>query len=77
MLSQHGIIKCLLSRIMYGTIERLSEVPWSENTDVTLLKIDDDNNIELVFYNDHSHLPEELLPSGSRINSYINVNSEE
>ena len=72
-----GIIKCLLSRILYGTIERLSEVPWSENTDVTLLRIDDDNNIELVFYNDHSHLTEELLPSSSRINSYINVKSEE
>lgn len=71
-----GVIKCLLARLLFGTIERLVEVPWCENTDVSLIEVDDDFNMTVKYYNDHSHLEEEMLPINSRINSYINVKGE-
>ena len=71
--SHGGVIKCLLARLLFGTIEKLTEVPWSENTDVSLLHVDDDGNITVEYCNDHSHLSDELLPPGSRITSYIEV----
>ena len=51
-----GIIRCLMCHIIYNDITRLKEVPIPINTSVSLLEIDDKNNIEIKFYNDYSHL---------------------
>ncbi len=67
-----GVTRCLLCRLLKGNIEELKNIPWSENTAVSLLEIDDNFNINVVFYNDASHLPAELIPARSRIVSYMN-----
>ncbi len=62
-----GVLRCLNCRLLYGDIERLKDTPWCENTAVTLLEFDDDFNINVCFYNDNSHLPEEYINRKSRI----------
>ncbi|MBO4693742.1 MAG: histidine phosphatase family protein [Clostridia bacterium] len=62
-----GVTRCLMCRLMYGSIDRLKDVEWCENTAVSLIRFDDDLNAQLVYMNDHSHIPEELLPKRSRI----------
>ena len=59
--SHGGVIRCLLCRLLYKDITKLKEVPWSENTAVTLIEADDANNITVKFFNDFSHLPKELI----------------
>lgn len=59
--SHGGVIRCLLCRLLYNDITKLKEVPWSENTAVTLIESDDDNTIRVKFFNDFSHLPKELI----------------
>lgn len=65
--SHGGILRCLTCRILYNDITRLKDVPWHENTAVTLLKIDDDNKIGVEFFNDYSHVPPEYMPKRNRI----------
>lgn len=62
-----GAIRCLNCRLNYGTVERLKDVPWCENTGITLIDFDDDLTPRVKFTNDTSHLPEELLPKHSRM----------
>ncbi len=70
-ISAHGgVIRCLMCRIMHGDIKHLKDVPWSDNTAISLIELDDDFNMTLKFYNDASHLPEELNPKRSRIGGY-------
>lgn len=69
--SHGGIIRCLMCRLMFNDIERLSEVPWSENTAVTLLRADENMNFEIVFYNDHSHVPDIYMPKRNRIVDFV------
>ena len=59
-----------------GDITKLSEMPWSENTAVTLIRFDGELNPEVVFYNDTSHLPEELIPKRSRLSSFMSKNKD-
>lgn len=66
-----GVTRCLLCRLLKGDIEQLKEIPWSDNTAVALLEIDDNFNVNIAFYNDASHLPEQLLPTRNRIVSYM------
>ena len=66
-----GVMRCLHCRLLLGDINRLSEMGWSDNTAVTLLRFDKDNKVEVVFYNDSSHLPEELIPKRSRLSSFM------
>lgn len=66
-----GVMRCLHCRLLLGDINRLSEMGWSDNTAVTLLRFDQDNKVEVVFYNDSSHLPEELIPKRSRLSSFM------
>lgn len=66
-----GVTRCLLCRLLKGDIKKLSEMPWSENTAVSLIRFDNDLNPEVVFYNDVSHLPEELIPKRSRLSSFM------
>lgn len=62
-----GVLRCLMCRVLYSDITRLKDVPWCENTAVTLLKIDDSNKIGVEFFNDYSHVPPEYMPKRSRI----------
>ena len=58
-----GLMRLLHCRLFYHDIERLVEVPWSENTAVTLVEFDNALTPTVIFYNDVSHLPEELRSS--------------
>lgn len=60
--SHGGLTRCLTCRLLTNDINRLKEIPWSDNTAVMLLEADDNMNIKLVYYNDVSHLPKELIP---------------
>lgn len=63
-----GVMRCLHCRLLYGDITHLAEMPWSDNTAVTLLRFHDREALpEVVFCNDSSHLPPELNPKRSRI----------
>ena len=62
-----GVLRCLMCRVLYYDITRLKDVPWCENTAVTLLKIDDNDRISVEFFNDYSHVPLEYMPKRSRI----------
>ncbi len=71
-IASHGaVIRCLLCAVTEGSIERLNNVAWCDNTSVTKLVFDDDMNAAAQYINDVSHLPQEYLPVGSRIASYI------
>ena len=69
--SHGGVIRCLLCRLLYGDISHLAEMGWSDNTAVTLLRFGGEEKPEVVFYNDASHLPPELIPKRSRLSSFI------
>ena len=71
-----GVTRCLLCRLLKGDITKLREMPWSENTAVTLIRFDGELNPEVVFYNDTSHLPEELIPKRSRLSSFMGGNTK-
>ncbi len=62
-----GVTRCLLCRIMFNNITELKNTPWAENTAITLLSIDENDNIKLEFYSSTEHLPEEYLPKQSRL----------
>ena len=65
--SHGGVLRCLTCRVLYNDIARLKDVPWHENTAVTLIKIDDNDNIGIEFFNDYSHVPREYMPKRNRI----------
>lgn len=62
-----GVIRCLNCRLLFGTIDRLKNMEWCENTGVTLLEFDDDMNVIIKYMNDRSHVPDELLPKRNRM----------
>ena len=66
-----GVTRCLLCRILKGDISKLKEMPWSENTAVTLLEFDNALNPSVVYCNDVSHLPKEYLPVRNRLSSFM------
>lgn len=60
--STHGaIVRCLLCRFLKNDISKISEIPWSENTAVSLIEFDDNLKPNVIFYNDISHLPKGLF----------------
>ena len=65
-----GVIRCLACRLLYGTIDRLKDTAWCENTAVSLAIIDR-NGAALEYMNDYSHLPGEYLPLHSRFAEVI------
>lgn len=66
-----GIVRCLNCRLLKNDIHELKNIPWSENTAVTLLEFDDDMNVELKYYNDTSHVPTEYINKKTRIASFL------
>ncbi len=65
--SHGGVLRCLLCRLLYNDINKLSSVGWSDNTAVTLLRFDDDFNSTIVYHSDFSHLTDDLLSNNSRL----------
>ncbi|MBO4468009.1 MAG: histidine phosphatase family protein [Clostridia bacterium] len=70
-----GIIRCLMTRFVYGTIERLGEMPWAENTAVSLLTYEN-GEFTVEYRNDTTHLPEEYLPVRNRLSSFMSKDEE-
>ncbi len=68
-----GVTRCLLCNILYGSIDELKNTPRPENTAISLIVVDDNNNMSLEFYNDTSHLPEEYLPKRNRFPTFMKV----
>lgn len=67
-----GVTRCLLCRLFYGDINRLKDTGWVENTAVTLLRFDEAKPLpEVVFFNDYSHLPDQLVPKRSRLSAFM------
>jgi probable phosphoglycerate mutase len=66
-----GVIRCLICRLLYNDITKLKEIPWSENTAVALIEAEDYENIKVKFFNDFSHLPQELFSnSADRLSNF-------
>lgn len=61
-----GLLRCLHCALLHDDIEKLKEVAWSLNTAVTLLSCENDQ-INIEYLGDASHVPEKLLPKSSRI----------
>lgn len=55
-----GVIRCLMCRLLKGDIKSLSTIPISTNTAISLIEFNDELNPKLVFFNDDSHLTEDL-----------------
>ncbi len=69
--ASHGAaIRTLICKILFDDVERLNEVPWSENTAVTKI-IMDAGKAKIEFMNDVSHLPEGYLPQNSRMDTMM------
>lgn len=65
--SHGGVLRCLLSRLLYNDIKGLNKVGWSDNTAVSLIRFDDAFNPTVVYHYDYSHLTEDLLSANSRL----------
>ena len=71
LISSHGAaIRNLLCHALFDTIDRLNEVPWSNNTAVSLL-VFDEKGVKVEFINDSSHVPDRYMPRRNRITSAI------
>lgn len=66
-----GVMRCLHCRLSFGDIKELKNMAWSDNTAVTLIEFDDDFKPNIIFINDASHLPEELIPKRNRLASFM------
>lgn len=74
LIASHGAaIRCLICRLLFGSIERLAETPWSLNTAVSLITYSD-GIYKIEFANDASHLPKEYNRNKLRI---LSVKNEE
>ena len=66
-----GVMRCLHCRLTLGNIKELKNMAWSDNTAVTLIEFDDNLKPNIIFVNDSSHLPEELIPKRNRLASFM------
>ncbi len=64
-----GVTRCLLCRVLYGDISYLTKTEWSDNTSLALIRFNGKELPQVVFYNDSSHLPSELLPSQNKLST--------
>ena len=71
-----GVMRCLHCRLLHGSIDQLVNTPWTGNTAVSLLEMDDSLKPNLVFYNDVSHLPENLQNKKSKIDNFLKENKQ-
>ncbi len=67
-LSTHGgVIRCLLSRLLFNDINRINELNFSGNTAITLVEVDDDLSYTVKFYNNTDHLSDDLINQNALI----------
>lgn len=59
--SHGGVIRCLNCRLIKNDITKMREVPFGYNTAVTLIEFDDKLNYKVVFFDDASHITEDLM----------------
>ena len=58
----HGaVIRCLMSRLLFGDIVKLKDVPISSNTAVSLIEFDENMNFKVIYNNDAGHLPDDMI----------------
>ena len=65
-----GVIRCLMARLCLGSITKLNDVPWAENTAVALLSYEN-GELTVDYKNDTTHLPEEYLPVRNRLATFM------
>jgi probable phosphoglycerate mutase len=62
LVASHGaVLKTLLCHLIYDDVERLSEVPWLDNTAVSLVTVDEEG-ARLEYLGNTDHLPENFKP---------------
>lgn len=60
-ISHSCTINCTLTRLLGQPISYYGQVKSGDNTAVTKLEVDEEGNVEVIYINDDSHLPPELL----------------
>lgn len=66
-----GVLRCLNCRLLHGDISNLKDTPWCDNTAVNLIEFDGGLNPQVVYINDISHLPKELIIKRNRLSSFM------
>ena len=54
---------CTLTKLLGQPISYYTQIKSGDNTAVTLVEVDEDGKMDVIFINDDSHLPKELLRS--------------
>ncbi len=65
--SHGGVLRCLNCKLLKDDITKLKEIPFGYNTAITLIEFDDNLNYRVVFYDDASHITEELMNKAAAI----------
>ena len=65
--SHGGVLRCLNCRLLKNDINKMSEIPFGYNTAVTLIEFDDNLNYKVVFYDDASHITDDLMNKAAAI----------
>lgn len=66
-----GVTRCLNCHLLKNDISELKNIPWADNTAVTLIEFEDDLSYTVKIFNDASHLPKELINKKSRLVSSV------
>ena len=64
-----GVTRCLNCRLEKNDISKMNEIPFGYNTAVTLIEFDDNLNFKVIFYDDASHITDELMNKAAAIPS--------
>lgn len=64
-----GVTRCLNCRLVKNDISKMNEIPFGYNTAVTLIEFDDNLNFKVIFYDDASHITDELMNKAAEIPS--------
>ena len=64
-----GVTRCLNCRLVKNDISKMNEIPFGYNTAVTLIEFDDNLNFKVIFYDDASHITDELMNKAAAIPS--------
>jgi broad specificity phosphatase PhoE len=60
-ISHSCTLNCAMTKVLGQPISYYTSVKSGDNTAVTKLEVDEDGNVEVIYFNDDSHLPPELL----------------
>ncbi len=68
-----GVIRCLLCKVLKDNILKLCEIPFGDNTAVSLLEFNENMPPKLIYFNNSAHLTEKL----KNINAKVPLGDEE